>query len=212
MRKAWWVAAPVAVALMVGASMQPYFSIVRPWTWSDEELVSAGGEGSFAFPIADVEGAMYQAQVSVLEFQELNPKQQDVLEAHAPEGFSPWLVLTEWSAPQESVLAGCRMWVTASDGREYQLVDRAFVEPVMQQDLSTANGCTLPGQGGPLVGDGEIVEGFGDPRPDTWRKLTPIAMPDGVQPLKLHVGWEEPHYVTLVLPEPEPFGEFADGK
>ena len=28
-------------------------------------------------------------------------------------------------------------------------------------------------------------------------------LPDGVQPVKLHIGWDFPHYVTVVLPEPK---------
>ena len=39
MRKLWWASAPVAAGLMLAASSQPYFSLVRPWTWSQEQVI-----------------------------------------------------------------------------------------------------------------------------------------------------------------------------
>lgn len=125
---------------------------------------------------------------------------------HAPEGFTIWAVLIQWNAPEESVLENCRMWVTGSDGKEYLRKDGLFGTPI--DDFSALHACTPPGEAGPVVRVGEIGSTElhlepGDPRPGEWRKVTPLALPDGAQPEKLHFGWDFPHFVTVELPEPK---------
>ena len=65
-RKLWWLGAPVAAGLMLAASSQPYFSLVRPWTWSQEQVIEAGSPGNIDLPIADFDGARRHADLEVL--------------------------------------------------------------------------------------------------------------------------------------------------
>ena len=204
MRKLWWLGAPVAAGLMLAASSQPYFSLVRPWTWSQEQVIEAGSPGSFDLPIADFDAARHHADIEVLGFQSVEDESQIGL--HAPEGFTIWAVLTQWDAPEESVLENCHMWVTGSDGKEYLRKDGLFGTPI--DDFSAMHACTPPGEAGPVVrvdeiGSTEMHLEPGDPRPGQWRKVTPLALPDGVRPEKLHIGWDVPHYATVELPEPK---------
>ncbi|UIZ92444.1 hypothetical protein JZY91_01140 [Corynebacterium sp. CNCTC7651] len=206
MRKAWWVAAPVAVAAMLAASAQPYFSLYRPWAWTQEHVVRADSAGSFSLPLPDAgEGAAHAASVEVVGFQLLDDATEQRIGVHAPDGFDAWLVMTQWSAPADAVLVGCRMWATGSDGRTYNLTDGVFADSALVEDLSQASACTPPREGGPRIdpADGSVAPG--DPRPEKWRKITPVAMPEGIQPTHLRFGWQEPHYVTLVLPAPADF-------
>ena len=205
MRKVWWAAAPVAVAAMVAASAQPYFSVIRPWSWSQERVVEPGASAEFAFPIHGAGDITRDAEVSVVGFQQVPESDFQALTISPPEGFNMWIVLTQWHAPQDSPLSYCRVWATGTDGREYLLSDRVFsTEPILPV-ISNSKSCTPAENSGPYFDGAQLVDGFGDPRPDEWQKLTPIAMPAGVQPAKLHFGWDEPNYVTLVLPEPEVF-------
>ncbi|WJY96764.1 hypothetical protein [Corynebacterium fournieri] len=206
MNKLWWVSAPVAAALMLAASSQPYFSLVRPWSWSQERAFEASAPANFDLPVANFDGARHAADVEVLGFQSVEDGHQIGL--HAPDGFTIWAVLTQWGAPAESVLAGCRMWVTGSDGKEYQRTDAVFGSVV--DDFSSRYGCTPPGEEGPTVsapdiGTDEMQLDAGSPRPEQWRKVTPWALPDGVQPTRLHIGWDFPHYLTIELPAPAAF-------
>ena len=43
----WWLSAPVAAGLMLAASSQPYFSLVKPNSWSNEMVVAPGETASF---------------------------------------------------------------------------------------------------------------------------------------------------------------------
>lgn len=203
MRKFWWATAPVAVVAMLAATAQPYFSLYRPWAWTNERQVGAAGH--FDLPPREAVGATHAAHIEVAGFQLLDDAQEQHLDIHPPEGFGAWLIMTQWDAPAESVLAGCRMWVTGSDGRTYNLTDGVFGGAALIDDLSQASACVPPREAGPRFDAvaGSVVEG--DPRPAKWRKITPVAMPDGVQPTRLHIGWEEPRYVTVVLPEPANF-------
>ena len=151
-RKLWWVGAPVAAGLMLAASSQPYFSLVRPWTWTQEQVIEAGSPGSFDLPIADFDGARHHADIEVLGFQSVEDEIQIGL--HAPEGFTIWAVLTQWNAPEESVLEGCHMWVTVSDGKEYLRKDKLFGTPI--DDFSAMHACAPPGEAGPVVRVSEI--------------------------------------------------------
>ena len=211
MRKFWWATAPLAVGLMIAASSQPYFGIYRPWSWTQEHTVEAETAGSFSFPVYGYESAKHTADIEVLGFQEVEREEDIGLDA--PDGFTIWAVLTEWKAPEDSVLSHCEMWFLGSDGKEYIRSDSIFGGVGINENLSANDSCTPPGETGPeVVAEGADFDDFvlepGTPRPETWRKVVPIAMPDGVQPEKVYFGWNKPHYVALVLPEPK---NYVDG-
>jgi len=219
MKLAWWAAAPVAIGCMLAASSQPYFGIYRPWSWTQEQRIAAGTPGSFDLPIdglVEGEGSgppRRTAEVEVIGFQRVEHEEEIGLDA--PDGFAIWALLTQWRAPEDSVLSHCRMWATGSDGRDYQRTDQIFGEVV--SDMSALHSCTPPGEGGPATESVNLRTATvrvvqGDPRPEEWRKLIPIAMPEGVQPEQLHLGWNEPDYVTLDLPEPKNYVDDPESK
>lgn len=211
MRKIWWAAAPLSAGLMLAASSQPYFSLYRPWAWTQEQVVDAQG-GQFSLPVAELPNPenpvevdlIHEADIKILGFQEIVHHEQ--IGIYPPEGFSNWLVLMEWSAPADSMLSRCSMWFTGSDGKEYHRADFVYSGD-MDQNLKSVHSCTPPWEAGPQQDyyTGEVTTE--EPRPDQWKKLIPIATPHGVRPEKLHIAWQEPHYLTIVLPEPEEFIE-----
>lgn len=54
------------------------------------------------------------------------------------------MLLTKWSAPAESVLSGCDMWVTGTDGKKYPLTDAVFEGPGLVDDLRMTYRCVPP--------------------------------------------------------------------
>lgn len=151
----------------------------------------------------DVE-LIHEADVKILGFQEMVHHEQ--IGIYPPEGFTNWLILMEWSAPADSLLSRCSIWFTGSDGKEYSRSD-AIYSGEMDENLKSLFSCTPPWEAGPQLDSftGEVTTE--EPRPEQWKKLVPIAMPDGVKPQQLHIAWQQPHYVTIVLPEPVEFVE-----
>lgn len=209
MRKIWWATAPVAVALMLAASSQPYFSLYKGWGYDAEQVVPASG-GNFSMPANEWDvlpemqkvDARHEAHVEVLGFQPVVDNAHTGI--YPPEGFTTWVVMTQWDAPTDSILKRCEMWVTGSDGVEYHRNDLVFTG-AKDPHFDSGYSCTPPREEGPYqsLDNGEIV--VDDPRPESWKKLSPFALPDGVQPLELHIAWAAPHYATIVLPEPAVF-------
>ncbi|WP_157731232.1 hypothetical protein [Corynebacterium glaucum] len=216
MRKIWWATAPLAAGLMLAASSQPYFSLYRPWALTKEHVVAAEG-GHFSLPVGEwglqdtqaTTDLAHEAEIKILGFQEIVHNEQ--IGIYPPDGFTTWLVLMEWNAPSDSLLSRCGMWFTGSDGKDYPRSDFVFSSDV-DENLQARESCTPPRAGGPKQDwdTGEVTTE--EPRPEQWRKLAPIAMPNGVRPTELHFLWLKPHYVTIVLPEPAEFiDESSDG-
>lgn len=211
MRWVWWATAPIAVAAMFAASSQSLVDNYLPWSWSKEQVIEAGSAGQFSLPATDTHGnrvdtavAVHAARVEVLGVQIVEPQEVGAVGFESPEGFDTWLVMTQWEAPADSILRGCNMWFSGSDGREYPRTDAPFSAPPMD-DLSMTWNCVPPSKEGPGFSfEGNAVEP-GLPRPEQWRKIHPVALPKGERPELLHVGWDTPDYVTLVLPEPANF-------
>lgn len=211
MRRIWWATAPLAAGLMLAASSQPYFSLYRPWAWTQEQVVDAEG-GHFSLPVAELPqleepvevDLIHEADIKILGFQEIVHHEQ--IGIYPPEGFTNWLVLMEWNAPADSMLSRCSIWFTGSDGKEYSRSDFVY-SGEMDENLKSMFSCTPPGEAGPQQDNYTGEVSTEEPRPEQWKKLVPIALPDGVKPEKLHIAWQQPHYVTIVLPEPEEFVE-----
>lgn len=216
----WSLAAVPACALMLAASSQPLVDYYLPWEWTKEKVIPASAqegddEASFSFPVSDYEEYSHAGTVSVKGFQLIDPA--DFPELVLPQRFSAWAVLTQWAAPEESILYGCRLWATADDGNKYRMSNSVLSDGMPDPNIDTAYGCTPPDASGPkLSWDQEnFPDDFtklaldpGEPRPEEYRKLTVIVVPDGVQPTQLHIGWEQPHMLTVELPEPR---NFVDG-
>mgnify|MGYP006948300701 FL=1 len=208
MRKLWWLTAPVAAGLMMTASSQPYFTLVKPNSWSNEILAAPGETASFDFPVG-FEDARRAASVRVLKFEKLDPDNQ--LSFTAVDGFDVWVVLTQWEAPPDSVLVRCVVWAIGSDGRKYDSVKTVWDgERDNYRALGMDDDCVPPDQAGPKVrgvefmSEEEMIDP-GSPRPEKWKKLNAIVVPHGVQPREMTIYWAAPDAVTLELPEPEDF-------
>lgn len=209
MRKIWWGTAPLAVGLMLAAASQPYFSLYRPWAHTAEHVVEAGAPGHFDLPAEGAPDIRHQADIEVRGFQMVE-RGDPRIGIDAPDGFNTWVLLTKWSAPAESVLAGCDMWVTGTDGKKYPLTDAVFEGPGLVDDLRMTYRCVPPREEGPRLNQAEKTVEAGSARPEKWNKITPVAMPEGERPVKLHIAWGTPHYVTVVLPEPAEFIDVAE--
>lgn len=196
-----WAGAVGAVGLMWAASAEPVVDVYLPWEWTKK----AAGE-NFDVPVKDYPEHRHAAEVKVAGFQKIEPG--DFPEITAPEGFDMWAVLTEWSAPKESILKGCELWAIGDDGSTYPLGQWAIGMPDLQE------GCVPPGKEGPsLEWDIDahpddmttLTLTDGSPRPKSWKKISVIVAPAGVTPKELRFGWDQPRFMTLPLPEPKPF-------
>lgn len=211
MTKRWWVRALLAVLVMLAASAQPYFMIYKPESWSREHLLYAEGSKRFDLPVQEVENIANLPRVAEVELRGFEQIEDDnSYGVEAPDEFDGWLLLTQWSAPTHSILSGCQIWFTGSDGKTYGdmeilLSDLMRRSTAIPEEIRTTAGCTPPMQSGPRYAwdDGRLENKF--PRPEEWENLFSVVMPDGVHPTKLHFGWRQPHYVTLELPDSKPF-------
>lgn len=206
----WWLSAPVAAGLMLAASSQPYFSLVKPNSWSNEIVAAPGETASFDFPVG-FEDARRAASVRVVDFEKLGP--DNPLGFTTKDGFDVWVAMTEWEARPDSILVRCRARAEGSDGREYPS-DKTMLEGNLENQklLGMDDDCVPPGEEGPNVrgvefmSEEEMIDP-GSPRPEKWKRLNAIVVPHGVQPRTLTFSWAVPDCVTLELPEPEDFLE-----
>lgn len=179
----------------------------KPWEWTDEHVVKANHVGEFSFPASDVDGR-HEAEVEVMSLKRIDAEKPQGLEI--PEGFVLWMTTTRWKAPKDSLLAGCRVRVSGTDGRDYPLRGQ-FEDPwAGAKELSQRHACTPPDQEGPKSVPRERYDFFGerviDPgkdRPEQWVKNTPLILPEDTAPVDLHIGWSYPHFLTLELPTPD---------
>lgn len=214
MKKLWWIYALASTALMLLASSYPYFMLYRPWSWTREVVIASDAIGHFELPVREVDntsGLPRTADVELRGFERV--ADDNPYNVYVPEGFDGWIVFTQWSAPTNSLLSGCQIWFTGSDGKEYEVkkqinptVAGGMAAPITNE-VSVSSVCTPEGKGGPRYSwpDGELDNT--SPRPEEWENLVAFSMPDGVHPTAFHFGWSPPHYVTLKLPESKPFLE-----
>lgn len=126
-----------------------------------------------------------------------------------PEGFGLWVTTMRWKAPKDSLLAGCRVRVTGTDGRDYELMGQFEDAWDGAGELSHRHACTPSGQEGPKSVPREQYDLFeervidpGNDRPEQWVKRIPLILPEGTAPIELHIGWDYPYFLTLELPSP----------
>lgn len=200
----WWLTALASIGLMCLASSHSYFVLYKPLEWTDEHVVRANSVGEFSFPARETD-ARHEAEVEVLSLERIDPEEVQGIEI--PEGFGLWVTTTRWKAPKDSLLARCRMRVSGADGRDYDL--RGQFEDWGAGELSHWPACTPPDQEGPNLVPrdqndifGEHVVDPGKDRPEQWVKNTPLILPEDTAPVDLHIGWNEPHFLTLELPSP----------
>lgn len=207
MRMAWWVTAPVAAGLMMAASSQPYFTLVKPLLPVEVQRIEAGTAGDFSLPIDGFEDARREATVEVIGLERLEPGNK--LGLSTQDGMDLYVAMTQWIAPPESVLYYCRIKTIGSDGREYP--NPTLIVDGITRDLSMNDQCTLDGKEGPKIraveflSDEMEIEQPAEPRQPRWKKLEPIVVPHGVQPREMQLTWDRHSYITFVLPEPEDF-------
>lgn len=208
----WWFGAVAAVTLMLAASARPYFMVYQPHSWTREHQLQMPGPSRFDLPIEEVDNYANLPRVGVIELGGLERVEDDNnFGVYVPAEFDGWILLTHWNAPPDSLLAGCQVWFTGSDGRKYELPEQILLDTpgatagVLPDEARQTPTCTPQWQSGPRYSwpDGELENLY--PRPEKWENLIAISMPDGVRPTEFHFGWSTPHYVTVRLPESKPF-------
>lgn len=212
MKRRWWVAAPIAVLTMLLASSHLFVMTYLPWSWRKEHVISANGGSRIELPVQEIENPANLPRIAEVELRGLEQVGNGtVFGIDVPAGLDGWIMLTKWSAPTNSLLAGCQVWFVGSDGRKYSSIG------ALEQRVTGLRGWEIPdryrlnskcdarGFYGPRYRyqDGELE--MGPTRPEEWENLTFVAMPRGVRPTEFHFAWSPPHYVTLKLPELKPF-------
>lgn len=214
-RHKWMLGVVPAATLMLAASSQPLVDIYLPWEWTRNHDVAANTPADFALPVPSetVPGQEHKARVEIKGFQQA--RLEDLPGVEIPDGSVVWVILSQWNAPEESILKGCQMWATGDDGRRYAVSNSILGGGLLlDPNLDTAHACTPPDKEGPgLEWDMEnypddptkTMLDPGTPRPAEYKKLTLIVTPAGVTPQQWHIGWEEPQYVTMTLPQAQEF-------
>ncbi|MFT3888445.1 MAG: hypothetical protein QM713_09835 [Arachnia sp.] len=206
MRSVWWrrnrlwLALLVPLALLaVAASSFRLVTLYLPWEWS-RPVVAHGPAGTLRQSFDDLAGTRTTREVRVevisIEAHETYAKTK------AAVGGTLWRAVLEFEAAPDQQLYGCEVELTDAAGTRYDF--RSGLEPATEGDYFQAPillPCVPEDAPGPTV---EPLTGTSVPspvqRPRTWREQVLIAMPEGVTPTGVRIGWSRPEYLVLQIP------------
>ncbi|MDN5558305.1 MAG: hypothetical protein L0G23_02565 [Ruaniaceae bacterium] len=193
-----WALVPL-LALAIVASSFRLFTLYLAWEWS-RPTVAEGPIGMFHQTFQAFDGVERDREVQVEVLSVLSYPRLDGV--RAVDGGVLWRVWLEFEAEPDQILDGCYVELTDEDGNRYdtqgglEAADENgyFVTSVLQR-------CVPEEAPGPVVEalSGEFVESPIE-RPRTWRSDALIAMPEGVEPVGVRIGWREPEYLVLEVP------------
>ena len=202
----WWRRNRLWTALLVplllaalSASSFRLVTLYLPWEWSRPTVAGAtAGTLRQTFLAFDGTRRHREVRVAVVGLE----RHESIGDAKAAAGGVLWRIELRLEAAPDQLLQGCNVELTDAAGTRYDyrsgLVaasdDSYFQPPVLIDCVPTdAPGPTLdPLSGEPVPSPVE--------RPSTWRQEVLIAMPEGVTPTALRIGWSRPEYLVLQLP------------
>ncbi len=195
-----WLALIVPLLLLaLAASSFRLVTLHLPWQWSRPIVAdSAAGTLRQGFTGFDGEPRRREVRVEVVDAD----RHESFGEAKAAEGGILWRVVLEFQADPEQLLDHCQVELVDADGTRYDFrsgqvpatEDGSFTPPFLLPCVpEEAPGPTLDPLTGELVASPVA-------RPRTWREQVLIAMPRGVAPVALRIGWSQPEYLVLRVP------------
>lgn len=195
----WLVLLLPLLAFAIAVSSFRLVTLYLPWEWSHP--IHAGDTvGTLHQNYLELDGEHRDREVRVEVLSVESSDSSDGTKAVA--GATLWTVSLELSAAPEQFLYGCEVELSDADGNRYDF--RSSLEPVVESDLHlppTLIDCVPEEAPGPTIGPftGEIVPSPAE-RPSSWRQEVLIAMPDGVEPDAVRIGWSRPVYLVLEIP------------
>lgn len=195
-----WLCALVPVlALAVAASSFRMVTLYLPWQWS-RPIVAEGSSGTLTQSFQDLDDVRREREVTA---EVLSVLDYPTLDGVRPvPGGTMWRVWLELSAEPDQHLDGCYIELTDAEGNRYDF--SSGLESAEEDGFYLAPWilrCVPEDAPGPSVElfSNEVVESEIE-RPRTWRYEALIAMPDGVEPETVRIGWNQPVYLELEIP------------
>lgn len=202
--KRWTVALLPAIAAVIAASSFRYFHVYQPNTFSEAVSVAAGETAHFDREFVTEEHTFWRAaEVEVFAVQKL--EEIDFPDFQPTADVELWAVATSWKAQPDVTLSWCETWLTDTNGTSYGNYSELIGDKNFDKNFSSMYACVPPeatGPDAPSIFDPDPQEDPDNKRPETWRKVNVFALPPGVTPKTLQIGWEKPFYLQLELPEP----------
>lgn len=194
----WLLLIVPLLALAFAASSFRLVTLYLPWEWS-RPISADDSIGVLQQRYVELDGVRRDREVqvevlSVLSYETLGGLQ-------AVDGATLWRVWLELTAEPEQFLSGCEVELADADGNRYDF----------RSGLEAAGGgyhltpflisCVPQDAPGPTVEplSGEVVPSEIE-RPGTWREEVFIAVPEGVEPTAVRIGWHTPEYLVLEIP------------
>ena len=199
----WLVALLPALALALVSSAFRLTTLYLPWQWS-KPTEAHGPSGTLHQRFLGFDDKYYERTVDVTV---TSAKPVDSFDgAAAVPGGTLWQVDFEFTARPDQLLTGsCHVDLLDADGVRYNSLpgkqaadpDSFYLAPIVPPQ------CVPEEAPGPEVAPitGELVPSPVE-RPRTWQWSTSVAMPDGVTPERVRIGWLQPVYLELLLAWP----------
>ncbi len=193
-RRNWpWLLALVPVlALTALAASQPLLTLYLPWIPSRAHVAV---NNSIEFHHSFHEGDLSLERQVHIELLQIAPV-EELDGMQAVPGAQLWQVDLSFEASPDQLLQGCKITLHA-DQVSYSYTS-AQVSVGGSFSYRSLDRCVPADTPGPVIDDlaGGIVEDT-PPRPSTWQTSTAFALPEGVTPDELHLGWNPPDYVVF---------------
>lgn len=207
MKRTWWkrnrlwlaLCVPLLALALVASSFR-LISLYLPWQWSAPTVAHAA-EGTLLQNYLELDGVRRDREVTVRVTSLTQRDTYDGLVAVA--GAALWQVDLELTAAPDQFLELCEVELADADGNRYDI--RSGIVPADSDDYYSAPvalKCVPEDAPGPTVSlfTDDIVESP-VPRPDSWSVYALIAVPEGVTPTEVRVGWQRPEHLVLLPPD-----------
>lgn len=206
MTESWWrrnrlwlaLLLPLITVALVASSFR-MFTLYLPWEWS-RPIIAGDTTGTLRQHYLELDGIKRDREVTVSVISVEQESSRDGLKA--VDGAVLWVVVLELEADPGQFLSGCEVELEDADGTRYDF--RSSLEPAEEGGFALAPAlvaCVPEEAPGPTV-EGFTGEVIPSPieRPESWRQEVLIAMPEGVEPSAVRIGWIRPEYLVLEIP------------
>lgn len=195
----WLALAVPLVVLALAASSFRLFTLYLPWEWSAPTTPNAS-QGTLTQSYLELDGVQRDREVDVRVVSFEAHESYDGLIAVA--GATLWRVELELTAAPDQFLEYCEIELADAAGNRYDF--RSSIIPEDEQGFNSPPfilRCVPEDTPGPTLEpiSDEVVEPAVE-RPSSWAIDALIAVPDGVTPTSLHIGWQQPQFLVLQLP------------
>lgn len=205
MSRAWWernrlwllLLLPL-LALALAATSFRLVTLYLPWEWS-RPLMANGTEGTLRQTFLGTDDVRRGREVTVTAVEFVTVDEFDT--AVPPPGATLRTITLAFDADPDQILDRCTVIVVDTRGNQYAAGKAGTIstDPRRSFVLDSIS-CVPYDTPGPTMGSDEVIEPK-VPRPRTWSVTLPVALPDDATPAELRIGWSQPEYLILGLPE-----------